>query len=110
MFRLGVQDRANSGLTTLPSELLLYFTKVNRVHDNDIIGAVFAQKCRRHNSLPGTGKKFADAGLQIAPGVPLQCDEPEDVRTFRIGLFGLDKLHDVEGTVARLAKALDSIL
>ena len=61
MFRLGVQDRANSGLTTLPSELLLYFTKVNRVHDNDIIGAVFAQKCRRHNSLPGTGKKFADA-------------------------------------------------
>ena len=61
MFRLGVQDRANSGLTTLPSELLLHFTKVNRVHDNDIIGAVFAQKCRRHNSLPGTGKKFADA-------------------------------------------------
>jgi aspartate aminotransferase-like enzyme len=57
-----------------------------------------------------SGKKFADAGLQIAPGVPLQCDEPEDFRTFRIGLFGLDKLHDVEGAVARLAKALDSIL
>jgi len=55
-----------------------------------------------------SGKKFADAGLQIAPGVPLQCDEPEDFKTFRVGLFGLDKLHDVEGTVARLAKALDS--
>ena len=57
-----------------------------------------------------SGKKFADAGLQIAPGVPLQCDEPEDFRTFRIGLFGLDKLHDVEGTVARFANALDTIL
>lgn len=54
-------------------------------------------------------KKFADIGVQIAPGVPLQCDEPEDFKTFRIGLFGLDKLHDVEGAVARLAKALDSI-
>ncbi|KAK48039.1 class V aminotransferase [Caballeronia jiangsuensis] len=57
-----------------------------------------------------SGKKFADAGLQIAAGVPLQCDEPADFKTFRIGLFGLDKLHDVEGTVNRLAKALDSIL
>ncbi|SDR21278.1 aspartate aminotransferase [Paraburkholderia fungorum] len=57
-----------------------------------------------------SGKKFADAGLQIAAGVPLQCDEPDDFRTFRIGLFGLDKLHDVEGAVARLAKALDSIV
>jgi aspartate aminotransferase-like enzyme len=57
-----------------------------------------------------SGKKFADAGLQIAPGVPLQCDEGDDFKTFRIGLFGLDKLHDVEGAVARLAKALDSIL
>jgi aspartate aminotransferase-like enzyme len=57
-----------------------------------------------------SGKKFADAGLQIAAGVPLQCDEPEDFKTFRIGLFGLDKLHDVEAAVARLAKALDSIV
>ncbi|WP_238286789.1 aminotransferase class V-fold PLP-dependent enzyme [Caballeronia novacaledonica] len=57
-----------------------------------------------------SGKKFADAGLQIAAGVPLQCDEPADFKTFRIGLFGLDKLHDVEGSVDRLAKALDRIL
>ncbi|MBC8635342.1 alanine--glyoxylate aminotransferase family protein [Caballeronia sp. EK] len=57
-----------------------------------------------------SGKKFADAGLQIAAGVPLQCDEPADFKTFRIGLFGLDKLHDVEGSVNRLAKALDRIL
>lgn len=53
--------------------------------------------------------KFAQAGLQAAAGVPLQCDEPADFKTFRIGLFGLDKLHNVERTVEYLAKALDKI-
>jgi aspartate aminotransferase-like enzyme len=56
-----------------------------------------------------SGKKFAQAGLQIAAGVPLQCDEPDDFRTFRLGLFGLDKLHNVERSVATLEKALDEI-
>lgn len=56
-----------------------------------------------------SGKKFADAGVQIAPGVPLQCDEPDDFKTFRVGLFGLDKLNDVDSAVARFAKALDSM-
>lgn len=56
-----------------------------------------------------TGKKFADAGLQIAPGVPLQCDEPEDFKTFRVGLFGLDKLHNIERTVETLAKVVDRL-
>lgn len=56
-----------------------------------------------------SGKKFADAGLQIAAGVPLECDEPADFKTFRIGLFGLDKLHDVEGAVKRFAQALESV-
>ncbi len=53
-----------------------------------------------------SGKKFLALGLQTAAGVPLQCDEPADFRTFRIGLFGLEKLHDPEQTVARLADAL----
>ncbi|MGN6650700.1 aminotransferase class V-fold PLP-dependent enzyme [Trinickia sp.] len=57
-----------------------------------------------------SGKKFADAGVQVAAGVPLQCDEPDDFKTFRIGLFGLDKLHDIEGAVARFASALNRIL
>jgi aspartate aminotransferase-like enzyme len=57
-----------------------------------------------------SGQKFADAGVQIAAGVPLQCDEPEDFKTFRIGLFGLEKLHDVEAAVARFEKALDRVL
>jgi aspartate aminotransferase-like enzyme len=56
-----------------------------------------------------TGKKFLAEGMQIAAGVPLMCDEPADFRTFRIGLFGLDKLKDVDGTVARLEAVLEKI-
>ena len=56
-----------------------------------------------------TGKKFLELGLQTAAGVPLQCDEPADFKTFRLGLFGLDKLHNIERTVASLAQALDKI-
>jgi aspartate aminotransferase-like enzyme len=56
-----------------------------------------------------SGKKFLAAGLQVASGVPLQCDEPADFMTFRIGLFGLDKLHNVDRTVAYLATALTEI-
>ena len=55
------------------------------------------------------GKKFAGHGMQIAAGVPLQCDEPGEFRTFRLGLFGLDKLQNVERTVARLEGVLDRI-
>lgn len=56
-----------------------------------------------------TGKKFAEAGLQIAAGVPLMCDEPEDFRTFRLGLFGLDKLANIDRTVASLEQAIDDV-
>ena len=56
-----------------------------------------------------TGKKFAQLGMQIAGGVPLQCDEAEDFRTFRIGLFGLDKLKDIDRTVSLFAKTLEQI-
>ncbi len=56
------------------------------------------------------GKKCFEQGLQIAAGVPLQCDEPADFRTFRIGLFGLDKLHNINRTVNHLDDALKKIL
>ncbi|MFC6707161.1 aminotransferase class V-fold PLP-dependent enzyme [Flexivirga alba] len=56
-----------------------------------------------------SGAKFKPAGLQIAAGVPLQCGEPEDFSTFRLGLFGLDKLADVDGTVLRFRAALDKL-
>ncbi|PVA10073.1 aminotransferase [Pelagivirga sediminicola] len=56
------------------------------------------------------GKKFAAAGMQIAAGVPLQVGEPEGFTTFRLGLFGLDKLYDVDGALARLEGVLDKVL
>jgi len=56
-----------------------------------------------------SGKKFVSAGLQTAAGVPLQCDEPADFRSFRIGLFGLEKLHQPERTARSLEDALNKL-
>ncbi len=56
------------------------------------------------------GSKFAAQGVQIAAGVPLQCGEGDDFRSFRLGLFGLDKLMDVDASVARLQEALDAVI
>jgi aspartate aminotransferase-like enzyme len=56
------------------------------------------------------GSKFAPLGMQIAAGVPLACDEPADFMTFRLGLFGLDKLYDVDATMTRLTTVLDQVL
>ncbi len=56
------------------------------------------------------GSKFAAEGMQIAAGVPLQCNEPEGFRTFRLGLFGLDKLYDVPAAMGRLQGVLDKVL
>ncbi len=53
-----------------------------------------------------TGKAFIELGLQTAAGVPLMCDEPAEFKTFRVGLFGLDKLQNVDRTVQRLEAAL----
>jgi aspartate aminotransferase-like enzyme len=57
-----------------------------------------------------SGKKFVGQGLQTAAGVPLQCDEGADFHTFRIGLFGLEKLHNVARTVQQLETALEQIV
>jgi aspartate aminotransferase-like enzyme len=57
-----------------------------------------------------TPKKFAGLGMQIAGGVPLQCDEGAGYSAFRLGLFGLDKLHNVDRTVQTLVDALDKVL
>lgn len=54
-------------------------------------------------------KKFAALGMQAAGGVPLMCDEGEDFKSFRIGLFGLDKLHNIERSVANLESVLNQI-
>ena len=56
------------------------------------------------------GKKFLEVGLQTAAGVPLQCDEGPEFKTFRIGLFGLEKWHNVDRSVGHLSKALDTVV
>ncbi|MDG9926182.1 MULTISPECIES: aminotransferase class V-fold PLP-dependent enzyme [unclassified Pseudomonas] len=66
--------------------------------------------CYTEDAQIKNGSKFAAQGLQTAAGVPLQCDEPADFQTFRLGLFGLDKLGNVERTVATLEQALDKVL
>lgn len=55
------------------------------------------------------GKKFMEQGMQIAAGVPLQCDEGPDFKTFRIGLFGLDKLKNIDRTVELFSETLASV-
>jgi aspartate aminotransferase-like enzyme len=66
--------------------------------------------CYTEDADMQSGKKFMAEGLQIAAGVPLQCDEPADFKTFRLGLFGLDKLHNIDRTVENIDKALGKIL
>ena len=66
--------------------------------------------CYTEDPKLSNGSALAAQGTQIAAGVPLACDEPADFRTFRIGLFGLDKLADVAATTARLRAAFDRAL
>jgi aspartate aminotransferase-like enzyme len=56
-----------------------------------------------------SGGKLKQVGIQVAAGVPLMCGEGDDFSSFRIGLFGLDKLADVNGTVGRLEARLDQL-
>ena len=65
--------------------------------------------CFAPNADIKTGKAFVAQGLQIAAGVPLECGEREDYASFRIGLFGMDKLTDIDRTVAHLETALEGI-
>ena len=57
-----------------------------------------------------SGKAFKELGMQIAAGVPLRCDEPADFQTFRLGLFGLDKLQTIDATVKRFENVLKQLL
>ena len=66
--------------------------------------------CYTDDAEMKTGKKFAAQGMQIAAGVPLQCDEPDDFQTFRIGLFGIDKLQNVERSVESFERALKAVV
>lgn len=73
-------------------------------------GAPGVVVCYTEDPAVKTGKAFAEKGMQIAAGVPLAVDEPAGFSTFRIGLFGLDKLYDVDGTIARLKRVVDEVI
>lgn len=66
--------------------------------------------CYTDDDAMHKGQAFAQEGVQIAAGVPLQVGEPDGFKTFRLGLFGLDKLKDIDGTVQRFADVLDKVL
>jgi len=66
--------------------------------------------CYTNDKAIHNGSKFSNIGIQIAAGVPLQCDEGDDYQAFRIGLFGLDKLKDVDAAVKRFENALKQVV
>jgi len=66
--------------------------------------------CYTEDPAVQNGSKFVAHGVQIAGGVPLMVDEGPDYKSFRIGLFGLDKLKDVPASLARLTEAFDEVL
>jgi len=76
----------------------------------DGYGAPGVVVCYTDDPAIQNGSKFAELGLQIAAGVPLQCGEPDGFSTFRLGLFGLDKLNNIDAAVVTLEKALDQVL
>ena len=105
------------GFDRVRGEQLLLGTKVRALFEGRGIPSVAADGFKAPGVVVSytedaglqSSKKFLAEGLQTAAGVPLQCDEPADFSTFRIGLFGLDKWHNVDKTVANLAGALDRI-
>ncbi|HQV41552.1 MAG: alanine--glyoxylate aminotransferase family protein [Moraxellaceae bacterium] len=116
-FRDAMQETVNTGLTLVKSQQWELGRRVR---------AVLAQKGFPSVAAPGfeapgvvvsytdddqihNGRKFIEQGMQTAAGVPLMCDEPADYKTFRLGLFGLDKLQNIEQTVSDLDKALTAI-
>lgn len=104
------------GLDTLRQRQIELGTKVRQVlADRGFVSvaapgveapSVVVVNTERRDMVPA----FGDAGVQVAGGVPLMVDEPADFQSFRVGLFGLDKLGDVDGAVERFQKALDRVL
>ncbi|MCG8667864.1 MAG: aminotransferase class V-fold PLP-dependent enzyme [Pseudomonadales bacterium] len=116
-FRDTMKESESIGFETLKDAQLELGTKVRGLFADkgfisvaaDGFGAPGVAVFYTENPDMQTGKPFLSQGLQIAAGVPLQCNEPEGFRTFRIGLFGLDKLQNVDRTVATLEEALSKL-
>ena len=113
-----MQETRNYGFEKVRAEQIELGSKVRALFESKGIVSVAAEGFKApgvvvsYTEDPGvqSSKKFLAQGLQTAAGVPLQCDEPADFSTFRVGLFGLEKLHNVDRTVAQLAQALEKIV
>jgi len=88
---------------------LLESHNINSVSEKDY-QAPGVVVCYTNDKAIHNGSKFSNIGIQIAAGVPLQCDEGDDYQAFRIGLFGLDKLKDVDAAVKRFEDALKQVV
>jgi aspartate aminotransferase-like enzyme len=112
-----MQETRNYGFEKVRAEQIELGTKVRALFESKGIVSVAAEGFKApgvvvsYTEDPGmqSSKKFLAQGLQTAAGVPLQCDEPADFSTFRVGLFGLEKLHNVDRTVAQLKEALEKM-
>ncbi len=108
-------ETKNYGYEKVKSEQMLLGKKVRALLEDRGIASVAADGFKAPGVVVSytedpdiqSSKKFRELGLQTAAGVPLQCDEPADFMSFRIGLFGLDKWRDVDRTLSHLANALD---
>ena len=112
-----MQETQAYGFARVKAEQVALGEKVRELFESRGLPSVAAEGFKApgvvvsYTTDPGiqSGKKFLDQGLQTAAGVPLQCDERADFMTFRVGLFGLEKWHQVERTVGQLAEALDRL-
>jgi aspartate aminotransferase-like enzyme len=112
-----MQETRDYGFDTVRAEQQELGNRVRALFESRGIKSVAAQGFQApgvvvsYTEDPGlqSSKKFLANGLQTAAGVPLQCDEPADFMTFRVGLFGLEKLHNADRTVAQLSAALDAM-
>jgi aspartate aminotransferase-like enzyme len=117
VFRDAMQEARNYGFLKLFERQQLLGDKVRALLESCGFRSVAAEGFKAPGVVVSfttdvdlqTGKKFLAQGLQIAAGVPLQCDEREDFKTFRLGLFGFDKLNNIDHTVAQLDAALKKI-
>jgi len=112
-----MQETRAYGFARVRAEQLELGTRVRALFESKGFHSVAAEGFQApgvvvsYTEDPGiqNSKKFLALGLQTAAGVPLQCDEPADFMTFRVGLFGLEKLHNVDRTVQHLCQALDAL-
>jgi aspartate aminotransferase-like enzyme len=112
-----MQETRDYGFEKVRQEQIALGAKVRQLFEGRGIASVAAEGYKAPGVVVSytqdpelqNSKKFLALGLQTAAGVPLQCDEPAGFSTFRVGLFGLEKLHHVDRTVEHLAQALDAM-